>query len=287
MVLQECYENGRSYSNDSYNLPNDEAEQTRLAIAHQAFLLILVGELTVARIPRDVERILDVGTGTGDWAVAMGERYPNAKILATDISAFQPIDVPPNVFFQVDDAQEEWTYTDAFDFIHMRGLGGAFTNWNTIYAGAYKHLRPGGFLEITDFGSIHVTAQSPDSYVGVFNRACALAAKNAGILHGLEHMKKSLLERAGFRIMKTKVMEVPLGTWSSDAQKKAVGKMALISTLEGLEATSLRLLTRYLAWTVERARDLCEKVRDEVMRPDIRAFVPCHFVVARKLLGGA
>ena len=54
-------------------MPNDETEQTRLAIAHQAYLPALDDQLTVGLIPRSAKRILDIGTGTGDWAYVFPE----------------------------------------------------------------------------------------------------------------------------------------------------------------------------------------------------------------------
>lgn len=266
-------------------MPNDDQEQTRLAITNQAFLLILDGQLTMARIPQDVKRILDIGTGTGDWAVAISERFPDAEIIATDISVAQSTDVPPNVFFEVDDAQEEWTYTEPFDFIHIRSLTGAFRDWPAIYASVCKHLRPGGYFEIADFGIMSLQHSIPDSYISIFNGACQSAAEKAGTPLGLNHLRKTVIEGAGLSVVKSVIIDVPLGTWSSDPRKRLAGKMALISALEGLEATSLRLLTKEMAWKEADVKDLCEKVKEEVMRPGVHASAPCQFVVARKLPG--
>ena len=277
-------ENDRSYANETYYMPCDEQEQTRLAITHQCFTAILNGQLSFQSIPRGVRRILDVGTGTGDWACAAAERFPTAEVIATDISCSQPTGVPPNVFFEIDDAREEWTYAEPFDFIHIRGLSGAFADWTAIYAEAHKHLKANGILEVTDFGVLRLGEAVPNSYVSIFNGACLSAAEKSGINLGLDHMKKPLLEAAGFSIAKTRTFDIPLGTWSPDPRKKIAGKMALISTLEGLEATSLRLLTRDLDWTAEAVRDLCGKVQEELMRPGVRPSVPCQYTVARKLM---
>ena len=265
-------------------MPNDDEEQTRLAINHQAFLAVLEGKLTMSRIPPSVTRILDIGAGSGDWAIAMSEKFPEAEIVATDISAFQFTEVPPNVFFEVDDAQQEWTYSEPFDFIHIRGLAGAFNDWSAIYASALKHLSPGGSVEVADFGLISLKDSIPDSYVSAFNGACQSAAEKAGTPIGLGHLKKSTIEAAGLSVVKSRVIEVPLGTWSPDRRKAVAGKMALVSALEGLEATSLRILTRALAWKQEDVRNLCDKVKEEIMRPGVRAYTPCQFVVARKLM---
>lgn len=283
-TIEQCFENGRRYCNQTYYMPNDDEEQTRLAITHQAYLSVLEGKLTLSGVSPGVTRILDIGAGSGDWALAMSEKFPEAEIIATDISAFQFNDVPPNVFFEVDDAQEEWTYSELFDFIHIRGLTGAFKDWSTIYTSAWKHLRPGGFLEVSDFGFISVKGSIPNSYTSAFNGACQAAAEKAGTPIGLDHLRKPIIEAAGLSVVKSRAIDVPLGTWSPDRRKALAGKMALVSALEGLEATSLRLLTRQMAWKQEDVRDLCEKVKEEIMRPGIRASAPCRFVVARKLL---
>ena len=265
-------------------MPCDEEEQTRLAITHQCFTSILSGQLSIQNIPRGARRILDLGTGPGDWAIAVAERFPDAEVVATDIACFQPTDVPPNVFFEIDDAQEEWTFTEPFDFIHLRGLSGAFRDWTTVYGESFKHLQPNGILEVADFGLIQVTEEMPDSYLSIYNGACLSAAERSGTALGLDHMKKSTLESAGFSFAKSRTFDVPLGTWSPDPRKKVAGKMALISMLESLEATSLRLLTQHSGFKAEDVRDLCQKVKEELMRPGVRPFVPCLFTVVRKLL---
>ena len=282
-VFDQIEENGRSYANSSYIFPNDDTEQTRLEIFHQAFLLLLQGQLTLSRVPNNVKRILDLGAGCGHWAIAMGERFPNAQIIATDISAYQPTIVPPNVVFQFDDAQQGWTYSDPFDFIHMRGLAGAFSNWSSIYSEAHKHLRTGGALEVVDWGLIQLKRPPENSAVSLLNEALKAAAHKAGLTLDNEHLQDSILEGAGLSILRTVVREVPLGTWSTDSKKRGLGKMALIAVLEGLEGMSTRLLTRELGWKAQAVADLCAKAKEETGRADVEAFILCKFVLARKL----
>jgi cyclopropane fatty-acyl-phospholipid synthase-like methyltransferase len=77
-------------------------------------LLLLEGELYKAPI-ENPKRILDVGTGTGIWAVEMAEKFPNAKVLGIDLSPIQPEWVPPNCRFIVDDAEESWPSRSVWD----------------------------------------------------------------------------------------------------------------------------------------------------------------------------
>jgi len=48
----------------------------------------------------------------------MADAFPSAEVIGTDISPTQPSWVPPNLSFQIDDAQLDWTFKEEyFDFI--------------------------------------------------------------------------------------------------------------------------------------------------------------------------
>lgn len=53
-------------------MPNDEAEQDRLDMYHHIFLSLLGGKLYTAPL-ENPHRVLDVGTGTGIWAIDFAE----------------------------------------------------------------------------------------------------------------------------------------------------------------------------------------------------------------------
>ena len=127
--------------------------------SHHKFLLVLDGKLFLAPIGRDIQvsnlfhvihstcksltlphqRVLDVGTGTGIWAIDFADEFPDTTVYGTDLSPIQPELVPPNCIFEVDDAQDLWTYpVDYFDFIHLRSLFGSISDWPALYRQAYK-----------------------------------------------------------------------------------------------------------------------------------------------------
>ncbi|KAI9837442.1 MAG: hypothetical protein M1819_007090 [Sarea resinae] len=281
-LFEVVLENGRQYCNDTYFMPNDDAELTRLNIIHQVNLLVLDGDLTKVPIVDSMRRCLDVGTGAGDWAIEFAEQYPDIEVVGTDLSPFQPEEVPSNLYFEVDDATEEWTFSEPFDFIHMRHLAGSFSDWMTIYKEAYKNLRPGGYLEIAEFEHMQMSREYPDSYVNIWVTAKQSAAELAGTPRTVAHLKRSMLEAAGFCDIETTVIDVPLGTWPEDARKLAIGKLWLISTLEGLEAASMRLLTNQLGWGPGQVKEICEKVRTELIMGFGQVYTPFYFVTARK-----
>ncbi|KAE9576893.1 hypothetical protein CGMCC3_g7299 [Colletotrichum fructicola] len=120
-IIDYRIENGRSYhryKEGKYNLPNDDQENDRLESNHQLWLITLDDKLGVAppcEKNATVGRVLDVGTGTGIWAIDFGDEHPEADVYGNDLSAVQPTLVPPNVKFEVDDIEDEWTYSPEVD----------------------------------------------------------------------------------------------------------------------------------------------------------------------------
>ena len=114
--------------------------------------LLCDNKLTLAPIKEDVQKVLDIGTGTGIWAIDFGDVHPSAEVIGTDLSPLMPSWVPPNVRFELDDATKPWTWPDnTFDFVHIRFLGGAIKDWTAVFREAYRVLKPGGWLETVEF----------------------------------------------------------------------------------------------------------------------------------------
>ena len=85
-------ENGRryhAYKDGSYVMPNDESELDRLDLTHNMIKITMGMKLHIAPIEKP-KKILDIGTGTGIWAIEMADEYPDAEIIGTDLSATQP-----------------------------------------------------------------------------------------------------------------------------------------------------------------------------------------------------
>ena len=87
----------------------------------------------------------------GLWPIDFADKFSACNVIGTDISPIQPTWVPPNLRFDIDDYNKEWTYNDnTFDFIHIRWITGTVTDWHTLYKEAYRCLKPGGWIEHID-----------------------------------------------------------------------------------------------------------------------------------------
>ncbi|KNB17591.1 hypothetical protein FOXG_15089 [Fusarium oxysporum f. sp. lycopersici 4287] len=144
-----------AYNADSYNFPNDEAERERLDLTHLLITKGIGNRLFLA--PVDLNRsarVLDIGTGTGIWAICVGEEYPSAEIIGNDLSAIQPTWVPPNVKFEVDDVEQPWVH-DKFDYIFSRYMSTSILDWPKLVENVFEHLHPGGWAEFQDFDLLY------------------------------------------------------------------------------------------------------------------------------------
>ena len=104
------YEHGRryhAYQAGAYQFPNDEKELNRMDIEHHNQKLQMDGKLHMCPLDNP-EQILDLGTGTGIWAMDMADQYPHCEMIGTDLSPVQPSWVPPNLQFEVDDFELQW-----------------------------------------------------------------------------------------------------------------------------------------------------------------------------------
>lgn len=274
-------------------MPNDEPELTRLNIVHQIYLILLDGRLTTAPLTMESPRILDIGTGPGDWAIEMSAEHPNATIIASDLGVFDSglghLSLP-NVDFQLADAHSQWTYHDPFDLIHIRGLSGAFQDWRSIYHQALTHLKPGGYIEVADADpaadTVSFRQAEPSSSLRVYASALRAAAAESGYPRDLHHLRTDALTAAGFVDVRVLERTIPIGLWPDDLHEKTLGKMALVALLEGLEAYALRPLTRSGRWSLEDARRLCEKVKRECRGAD-RLTARVRIVTGRKPISDA
>ncbi|KAF5661664.1 methyltransferase [Fusarium heterosporum] len=254
---------GRRYCREYY-MPIDDIEQWRMAIQHQVFMHVLDGELTLVPI-QNPTHILDVGTGTGEWAIKMAELQPQCEVVGTDIAAIaETKSVPMNVFFEIEDAEDWDRHPDTYDLIHFRLMEGAFRNWSFVYDNTYLSLKPGGWIEVQDFvnaeGYIQFLSQFPeDSPLHELVRDLEIASEKSGRSRGTYHLEPRLLMEAGFVDVRVTEYSIPITVAEASA-----GKIWLISCLDGLEAHFLRLLTEYMGWEPEKCKQACEAVAREL-----------------------
>jgi trans-aconitate methyltransferase len=84
------------------------------------------------------KRVLEIGTGKGDWAIAIGDKYPSCLVDGVDTSLIQPDLVPPNVKFEIFDVEQRWTWSNKQNFIFGRQLNGWIVKWQELVDKCYE-----------------------------------------------------------------------------------------------------------------------------------------------------
>ncbi|KAE9572310.1 hypothetical protein CGMCC3_g11722 [Colletotrichum fructicola] len=98
-----------AYREGSYNFPNDEGEIKRLDLMHTLISKTIGWRWFLAPVNHNkMHRILDVGTGTGTWAIEVADVFPHAQVIGNDLSPIQPEWVPQNCKFEIDDVESAW-----------------------------------------------------------------------------------------------------------------------------------------------------------------------------------
>ncbi|KAK0702246.1 S-adenosyl-L-methionine-dependent methyltransferase [Lasiosphaeris hirsuta] len=287
-VLHWREENGRTYhalSDGKYAFPNDDRESDRLEVQHNVWVLTLRGKLALSPKDQGAKRVLDVGTGTGIWAIEYADLHPEAEVIGVDLSPIQPNLIPPNCSFEVDDIEKEWTWGTPFDFIFARVLNGSLANYQQFIKTSYENLEPGGWIEIQEACSPYrsddgtLLEESDLGQVGVhFNNALALAGRR--MVDGGE--LESWLKDAGFVNLTRHQFKWPVNSWPRDPHYKELGSWTFHNINTGLEGLTLALFTRILQWTQEETLLFCSRVREQLRDRRIHAYTPIEVLYAQK-----
>ncbi|KAH7353554.1 S-adenosyl-L-methionine-dependent methyltransferase [Plectosphaerella cucumerina] len=276
--------------NDSsleYHFPNDDIENERLDFQHHIFYLSLDGKLGLAP-PNDpgatVGRVLDLGTGTGIWAMDFGDEHPEAEITGIDLSPIQPSFVPPNVRFIVDDYEDDWIYSEPFQYIHSRMNNSSISDWQTYIRRAYENLSPGGYLEIQDF-------TLPTSDDGSLTPSHALQRSMTLLGQAAAGMGRPfidlatiapMLRAAGFIDVTEHRFRWPSNAWPRDPLHKSIGAWNHENILSGLQGFLMAALTRGLGWRAEEVDVLAAQARKDMKDRGVHAYWPMIVVTGRK-----
>ncbi|KAF6823715.1 methyltransferase domain-containing protein [Colletotrichum plurivorum] len=277
-----------------YTLPNDERENERLEIQHNMFILSFDGRLGTSP-PTDpgstVGRVLDVGTGTGAWAIDFADEHPEAEILGVDLSAIQPSFAPPNVKFEIDDIEESWTYSQPFDFIHSRMMTTSISNWKEYIKKCYDNLVPGGYLELneldlqprSDDGTL-----KEDASLLLFSRLLGEASEKFGRpFFKDQSVLKDIMAEVGFEDLHAERFKWPSSPWAKDPKYRELGQWNLDNFVANLDGLLMASLTRGHEWSREEVTILAMNVRKEMTDPKIHSYSTIWSMWGRKPLATA
>ncbi|KAM0715433.1 hypothetical protein Q7P37_008931 [Cladosporium fusiforme] len=274
-------EHGRRYHGfrrGKYMLPNDEIEQERMDTHGQGIRLVLDNKLWIS--PAQPTRVLDVGTGTGTWAIDMADQIPNAHVIGIDLSPIQPSYKPPNLEFQIMDADETWIgFEQHFDLIHTQCMNGvSIRSWEFFYHQAFTSLIPEGWVENQEvefhFECDEANLPGDSPYVRwaeLWNKGLQKFGMTSRC--NPDHMKEQL-EKAGFINVRYQCYRLPVGSWPLDEMQQKAGMLNLKSLLSGISGMSVKAFLNGLLWRREELEVLLMEARKELAGCPLKIYFP-------------
>ncbi|KAL4926191.1 class I SAM-dependent methyltransferase [Aspergillus undulatus] len=276
-LLLSVRENGRGYhkySAGQYYIPEDEQEQERLDMQHEICLISMNRKLYLSPLPSTIQNVLDIGTGTGIWAIDFADQHPSANVIGMDLSPIQPSWIPPNLKFEIDDYEQPWTYSQKFDFIHGRMLSGSIADEQRLFQQAYDNLAPGGWFELMDFS---FPVRSDDGTMQgtpfeTLNNKMMEGLRVVGRDGALADSYQKLMEGVGFQNVTEVKYKWPQNAWPKDKHLKKIGEWNMVNTLDGLHGFSARLCIQILGMTPEEHEELLKASRKDIVNPRVHAY---------------
>nr|XP_036578046.1 methyltransferase domain-containing protein [Colletotrichum truncatum]KAF6785176.1 methyltransferase domain-containing protein [Colletotrichum truncatum] len=289
-------ENGRTYhkyKDGKYWAPNDDRENERLDLVHNLYLRTFndcLGTAPPNEPDSKVGRVLDVGTGTGIWAIDFGDEHPDAEVIGVDLSASQPSFVPPNVRFEIDDIEESWTFSQPFDYIHSRMMKGSIRDWKNFLQNCYDNLSPGGYLELNDVDGFPVsddgTLTEDCSLMKAFSLCYEALAKLGSPFEEFGHFEAVMAE-IGFEDIHVRRFKWPTNPWPKDKRLKELGMWNYENLAPNLDGLLMAPLTRGLDWSKSEVHVLAMEARKDFADRRIHAYFNIWSIHGRKPLKGS
>ncbi|RYP23239.1 hypothetical protein DL765_001148 [Monosporascus sp. GIB2] len=292
---------GRTYQNSKtteYWAPNDDKHLEAFDIAYNS-LDMSTNKDSVLTIPYWQTSMVD--DDVGQQAVPptnrrqstaafsdVADEYPSAEVIGIDISPTQPTWVPPNLRFEIEDAQLDWTFKpESFDFIHVRYMYGAINDWPKLYSQLYRFLKPGGWFQHLE-PDIEMRSEDPNLEIGedhIFKQWARVfyeAGDKLDRTFRVTENMKSWANDAGFNSVVHKKFKIPLNAWPKDDNLKQQGMYCGYYLDLSLDGFALYPIGQILGWSFEEVQVIVAKMRAAVRNPKNQGVCYHHVVYGQK-----
>ncbi|KAK1491252.1 methyltransferase domain-containing protein [Colletotrichum tamarilloi] len=261
----------RQYAYDLTRFNENETDTTASDLQHNLFIRTFDDRLGSAP-PNDrdakVGRVLDIGTGSGIWAIDFGDEHPESE-------------------FEIDDIEEPWLFSRPFDYIHSRMMTGSIRNWRRFLQNCFDNLNPGGYLELNDIDAVPVSDDgtlTEDTSLMKSVRLCCEAIAKLGVPY--EHFSRfeGVLKEIGFEDVHIQRFKWPTNSWPKDKKHKEIGIWNYENFAPNWEGFLMAPLTRALDWTKEEVIILAMEARKDFANRNIHAYYNMWVILTIRLI---
>jgi len=265
-----------------YALPaaaDSSEEMQRLDELHLAFTRYFGGKLCPISLDEiRPSRILEVGCGSGAWAIEAATQFPDATVVAVDRSPLPNRPLPPNLTFQLADLAKEVDFgPDRFDIVHARFVFGHVSNGQDAFRRVARLVKPGGLLLVEDVDMLSYYETSGPA-AGQFGSALKPTFDERGAdMNFAEKIPGLIRSLADFPDVHVQKITMPLGGDVSDAALNDLGQAQRKRMIESVNAIAGYLEPR--GYT----REMAVKYRQEI-ETNGSASMDAYFCWARRAL---
>ncbi|HLH68619.1 MAG TPA: methyltransferase domain-containing protein [Candidatus Dormibacteraeota bacterium] len=196
----------------SYVFPRHPEEADRLDLQHHA-LREALGRSYLAPV-EGPQRVLDVGTGTGQWGFELCWEHPKALVVGLDLVPGKP-GAPAGYRHVRGDVLRGLPFRDdSFDLVHQRYLasGIPLVEWPRVVAELVRVARPGGWVELAEpvMGGRRL-GPATDRLQRMFQERAGSLGLDTGdaVFRSVDHY----LRQAGLEEVARRELELPVGEW--------------------------------------------------------------------------
>jgi len=194
--------------------------------------------------------------------------------------------VLPNVQFQIDDIEKEWTWQpDSFDYIHIRTLLPTIKDWPELFKQCYRALKPGGYLEVVEWcksGDECDDDTTNGTAMQHYYKLLDESSRKAGGCMTMDTPLSEMLPNAGFINYQEIVLKLPVGPWPRNKKLKELGAYVQLMMESGFEAYSLALFTHSLRMDPTEVQKLIKDCKAELRTRKVHAYGRTWFAVGQK-----
>jgi ubiquinone/menaquinone biosynthesis C-methylase UbiE len=257
----------------AYTLPNDGEEQDRLDFMHAIMDMLIDGKLGLAPVDAP-KNVLDIGTGTGIWAMEYAEQNPDSSVIGTDLALIQRHPPTKNCMFVLENSETaDWSFPHTLDYVHLRFMGPCFQDVRTVIRKAFECMTPGGWIEFQDGG--WVPHCDDGTLEGTHLQRWFRLIAEGGALLGFDMLKQRFyqdyLVGAGFVDVNETQILFPGNPWLKDPKMRMVGYYTGASLLQTID--SYRKFLEATGLTAEEVDEFVVDVKKDILDTSIHWYL--------------
>ncbi|KAK8128053.1 hypothetical protein PG984_009161 [Apiospora sp. TS-2023a] len=240
-----------------------------------------------------------------DFAL-VADKFPEAQVLGVDLSPIQPLWVPPNASFLVDDIEDhEWTFGSGFDLVYMRHtlfhLRGDFDTLLTkVFRWFETHDERCSLTTMAPPETPSPSSDTPNPVVppearrrvicpetglGRISHLCHRAVRGAWTPEEVApaHQRRAL-EAAGFVNVREEHFDIPVGPWPDDPRLKCIGLLKYEGLVALADPVSLKPMQN-LGLSPSEINDAVQEAFEMIDDVSLRLAIPFTVMYAQKPAG--